>query len=195
MNKLSANSKRSPSFKEAEEIRQLLAEEENRATVGSEKSSKKDGSCQTDKKDLRKLRMSPSGIRDKVSPNSKVNNLDHCENTIGPFEREIQKLLDEQNLLQNIPPKLDLNQQNKELALEPLVRYAPNNNNHQVGLAAIQALALGLRGNVNLPNMSPSPRASSREGSLKRGASPGPGDSNKLAKVSPLDRYRELGRY
>lgn len=128
-----------------------------------------------------------------MSPNSIANNLDHCENAIGPFEREIQKLLGEQNMLQNVPPKLDLNQHNKDLALEPFVRYAPNNNNHQVGLAAIQALALGLRGNVNLPNMSPSPRASSREGSLKRGASPGPGESNKLAKVSPLDRYLGIG--
>ncbi|KAH1009575.1 hypothetical protein HUJ04_001908 [Dendroctonus ponderosae] len=176
-NKLSANCKRSPSFKEAEEIRELLREE----------NSKRDGSCQTDKKDLRKLRTSPLTFRDNIM---KVTNLDHCDNTVGPFEREIQKLLDEQNLLQNIPPKLE-NQQNKDLALEPLVRYAPNNNNHQVGLAAIQALALGLRvnptGSVTLQCMSPT-RASSKEGSLKRGASPGPSESNKLPKVSPLDR-------
>lgn len=192
-NKLTSNCKRSPSFKEADEIRQLLVEEESKTTVSSERSSKKDGCCQTDKKDLRKLRISPSGVREKTSPNTKLSNLDHCQNSIGPFEREIQKLLDEQNLLQNIPPKLDLNQQNKELVLEPLVRYAPNNNNHQVGLAAIQALALGLsRGPTNVPwqCMSPSTqRASSKEGSLKRGASPGPSESNKLAKVSPLDRY------
>ncbi|XP_018562676.1 Ca(2+)/calmodulin-responsive adenylate cyclase isoform X3 [Anoplophora glabripennis] len=193
-NKLSSNCKRSPSFKEAEEIRQLLKDDDNRMTTNSEKSSKRDGSCQTDKKDLRKLRMSPTDIREKISPITKVNNVDNCENHLGPFEREIQKLLDEQNLLQNIPPKLELNQQNKDLALEPLVRYAPNNNNHQVGLAAIQALALGLRvhpntaGNVNLQCMSPPPRASSKEGSLKRGASPGPSEPNKLAKVSPLDR-------
>lgn len=192
-NKLSSNCKRSPSFKEADEIKQLLVEEDNKTTVSSERSSKKDGSCQTDKKDLRKLRISPSGVREKISPNIKLSNLDHHENTIGPFEREIQKLLDEQNLLQNIPPKLDLNHQNKELMLEPLVRYAPNNNNHQVGLAAIQALALGLnRGPTNLPLQCMSPttqRASSKEGSLKRGASPGPSESNKLARVSPLDRY------
>lgn len=197
-NKLSANCKRSPSFKEADEIRQLLGEEDNK-TASSGKSSKKDGYCQTDKKDLRKLRISPSGMRDKTSPNAKLSNLDHCDNTIGPFEREIQKLLDEQNLLQNIPPKLDLNQQNKELVLEPLVRYAPNNNNHQVGLAAIQALALGLiRGPTNVAPHCMSPttqRASSKDGSLKRGASPGPSESNKLVKVSPLDRYfiRNLG--
>lgn len=135
-----------------------------------------------------------SVCREKISPITKVTNVDNCENHLGPFEREIQKLLDEQNLLQNIPPKLELNQQNKDLALEPLVRYAPNNNNHQVGLAAIQALALGLRvhpnaGNVTFQCMSPPPRASSKEGSLKRGASPGPSEPNKLAKVSPLDRY------
>ncbi|VEN57729.1 unnamed protein product [Callosobruchus maculatus] len=205
-NKMSTNCKRSPSFKEADEIRQLLrGEEDNKTVSGSEKGSKKDGYCQTDKKDLRKHRMSPSGVRDKISPNAKVNNLDHLENAIGPFEREIQKLLDEQNLLQNIPPKLEINHQNKDIALEPLVRYVPNNNNHQVGLAAIQALALGLRAN-NANNMhhyhhhhqslSPSPqRASSKEGSLKRGASSPPGGAHranevahKLPKVSPLDR-------
>ncbi|XP_015838785.1 Ca(2+)/calmodulin-responsive adenylate cyclase isoform X6 [Tribolium castaneum] len=187
-NKLAANCKRSPSFKEAEEIRELLKEDETR-NLG-EKSLKKDGCCQTDKKDLRRFKTSPSGFRDKISPNNKVNNTEN-ENLIGPFEREIQKLLDEQNLLQNIPPKFELNQQNKDLALEPLVRYAPNNNNHQVGLAAIQALALGLRvnptGSVTLQCMSP-PRASSKEGSLKRGASPGPSESHKQPKVSPLDR-------
>ncbi|KAL1498283.1 hypothetical protein ABEB36_009104 [Hypothenemus hampei] len=191
-NKLSANCKRSPSFKEAEEIRELLNEESK--TSISDKSFKRDGSCQTDKKDLRKLRTSPLlAFREKLpSPQMKVTNLEHCDNTnlIGPFEREIQKLLDEQNLLQNIPPKIE-NQQNKDLALEPLVRYAPNNNNHQVGLAAIQALALGLRvnstGSVTLQCMSPT-RASSKEGSLNRGVSPGLSESNKLPKVSPLDR-------
>lgn len=74
-----------------------------------------------------------------------------------------------------------------------LVRYAPNNNNHQVGLAAIQALAIGLRvnptGSVTLQCMSP-PRASSREGSLKRGGSPaGLAEGIKQQKISPLDRY------
>lgn len=193
-NKLSANCKRSPSFKEAEEISELLKDEEYLKTfAGSDRSSKRDGSCQTDKKDIRRMRMSPLGNREKHSPNMKINNTEESnENIAGPFEREIQKLLDEQNLLQNIPPKAELTQQNKELGLEPLVRYAPINNNHQVGLAAIQALALGLRvnptGSVTLQCMSP-PRASSRESSLKRGASPGPSESHKLQKVSPLDRY------
>lgn len=110
-NKLTSACKRSPSFKEADEIRQLLLrEDDNKTTVSSDRSSKKDGCCQTDKKDLRKLR-SPIQFREKTSPNSKISNI--------PFEREIQKLLDEQNLLQNIPPKLEL----KELALDPLVRY------------------------------------------------------------------------
>lgn len=189
-NKVS-NCKRSPSFKEAEEIRDLLKEDRGSSF------NKKDGCCQTDKKDLRKLRSSPLGqgfIRDtRISPSStKLTNLEACDNIAGPFEREIQKLLDEQNLLQNIPPKLE-NQPIKDL--EPLVRYAPNNNNHQVGLAAIQALALGLRvnpaqGSVTLQCISPTGRASSKEGSLKRGPSPpGPPETHKLAKVSPLDRY------
>lgn len=173
-NKLASNCKRSPSFKEAEEIRELLKEDDYHLRTTS---SKRDGSCQTDKKDMRRLRGSPT--------NAKVNNTEE----VGPFEREIQKLLEEQNLLQNIPPKVELVQQSKEL--EPLVRYAPNNNNHQVGLAAIQALAIGLRvnpsGSVTLQCMSP-PRTSSRESSLKRGASPGPSEANKLPKVSPLDR-------
>lgn len=147
----------------------------------SEKSLKKDGCCQTDKKDLKKSRISPSTV--------KITNSDE------PFEREIQKLLDEQNLLQNIPPKVEVLQKNKELTLESSqIRYAAaSNNNHQVGLAAIQALAIGLRvnptGSVTLQCMSP-PRASSKEGSLKRGASPpGPSEGNKQQKISPLDRY------
>lgn len=186
-NKLSSACKRSPSFKEAEEITEFFKSD------ASEKSLKKDGCCQTDKKDIRKARMSPSSFREKLSPNMKLNNTDPLDNITGPFEREIQKLLDEQNLLQNIPPKTELFHQNKDIALEPLVvRYAPNNNNHQVGLAAIQALALGLRvnptGSVTLQCMSP-PRASSKEGSLKRGASPGPSECHKQQKISPLDRY------
>lgn len=193
-NKVSSVCKRSPSFKEAEEINELLKSDDGVKTNVSEKSLKKDGSCQTDKKDIRKLRMSPSGFREKLSPNLKLNNTDPTlENITGPFEREIQKLLEEQNLLQNIPPKTELLQQNKDIALEPLVRYAPNNNNHQVGLAAIQALALGLRvnptGSVTLQCMSP-PRASSKEGSLKRGASPGPSECHKQQKISQLDRYK-----
>lgn len=194
-NKVSSVCKRSPSFKEAEEINELLKSDDGiKTNVSSERSLKKDGSCQTDKKDIRKLRMSPSGFREKLSPNLKLNNTDQAlENITGPFEREIQKLLDEQNLLKNIPPKTELLQQNKDIALEPLVRYAPNNNNHQVGLAAIQALALGLRvnptGSVTLQCMSP-PRASSKEGSLKRGASPGPSECHKQQKISQLDRYR-----
>ncbi|KAK9747493.1 Adenylate cyclase, conserved domain [Popillia japonica] len=190
-NKQSANCKRSPSFKEAEEIRELLKSEEFSKTFNSDKSNKRDSSSQTDKKDIRRLRSSPSNHREKISPTVKVNNIEDNCTEAEPFEREIQKLLDEQNLLQNIPPKLEVVQQSKDLALEPLVRYAPSNNNHQVGLAAIQALALGLRvnpsGSVTLQCMSP-PRGSSKEGSLKRAPSPGPSECHKLQKVSPLDR-------
>ncbi|KAL3268541.1 hypothetical protein HHI36_007649 [Cryptolaemus montrouzieri] len=179
-NKQSAICKRSPSFKEAEEIRQLLKEDNLKVNMSC--NAKKDSSCQTDRKDLK---------RNAVSPNDKIKNSE--DNIVSPFEREIQKMLDEQNLLENIPPKIELNPRNKDIALEPLVRYAPsnNNNNHQVGLAAIQALAIGLR--VNSPNacnvhcVSPT-RASSKEGSLKRGASPGPSECVKQPKVSSLNR-------
>lgn len=170
-NKQSSICKRSPSFKEAEEIKQLLKED----------IIKRDGCCQTDRKDLKRLSPNSNNVNDKIR---------NTEPAVSPFEREIQKMLDEQNLLQNIPPKLELNQRDKDL--EPLVRYAPNNNNHQVGLAAIQALALGLRMNVNVP-VSP-PRASSKESSLKRGASPGPSENYKLQKVSPLDRTPNINK-
>ena len=194
-NKLSSNCKRSPSFREAEEIRELLKDEELRKTFGSDKSNKKDGCSQTDRKDVRRLRTSPL--------NSKPNNIEvSSESTISavePFEKEIRKLLDDQNLLRNVPMKPEPVQgRNKDLALEPLVRYAPsnNNNNHQVGLAAIQALALGLRlnssGGMTLRCLSPIGKGGgSKEGSLKRAQSPGPSEPHKQLKVSPLDRYIE----
>nr|XP_022918465.1 Ca(2+)/calmodulin-responsive adenylate cyclase isoform X6 [Onthophagus taurus] len=201
----SINCKRSPSFKEAEEIRELLKEDFK--TFNSDKSTKRDGCSQTDKKDIRRHRASPSSSSNnhKTSPNFNLNNLKmsnledhhhHHHPHQESFEKEIQKLLDEQNLLQNIPPKLELVQQCKDLALEPLVRYAPsNNNNHQVGLAAIQALALGLRvnpsGSVTLQCMSPPRGSSSKEGSLKRAPSPGPSEPHKQIKISPLDRCQQ----
>lgn len=194
-NKFNANCKRSPSFKEGEGIKDLLIDKGDLYNKSSSEKIKKDGCSQTDKKDMRRMHSSPTGVRDTPSPNTKVNNTD--DNIAGPFEREIQKLLEEQNLLQNIPPKYELTPQSKDLALEPLVRYAPpNNNTHQVGLAAIQALALGLRlnptGTVTLQCISPT-RASSKEGSLKRGApSPGPSECHKQQKVSPLDRIPML---
>ncbi|KAJ8971721.1 hypothetical protein NQ317_009068 [Molorchus minor] len=134
-NKVSSNCKRSPSFKEAEEIRQLLKEEDNKTTASSEKSTKKG-----------------TGV---VKPTKKIS--ENYEYPIG----EIQKQLDEQNLLQNIPPKLELNQQNKDLALEPLgSANSSNNNKHEVaGWRRRSALALGLRVlsscNVIPPSMSP----------------------------------------
>ncbi|XP_044753181.1 Ca(2+)/calmodulin-responsive adenylate cyclase-like isoform X3 [Coccinella septempunctata] len=167
--------KNSPSFNDAEEIR--LLREDNLNTFSSEK---QDNCCQTDRNNSK---------RTALSPNDKRKNCD--ENEVSPFEQEIQKMLDEQNLLQNIPPKIELDPKNKDIALEPFVRYAtPNNNNHHVGLAAIQALAFGLR--VNSQNsctmncISPS-RASSKEGSLKRCASPGPYECVKQPKVSSLE--------
>nr|CAD7409833.1 unnamed protein product [Timema poppensis] len=82
-------------------------------------------------------------------------------NKLPKFEREIQKLLDDQNLLKNIPPKNDKTHQNKEIiSMEELRnvnqvvlgRYVAGRSNHvlnnntttstqQVGLAAIQELA------------------------------------------------------
>ncbi|KAF5272245.1 hypothetical protein FQA39_LY01327 [Lamprigera yunnana] len=194
-NKLSSNCKRSPSFKEADGIKELLLEKDDLFNKSSCERSKKDGCSQTDKKDMRRMQSSPTRLKDVQSPNVKVNNTEGICDSAGPFEREIQKLLEEQNLLQNIPPKYELTPQNKDLALEPLVRYAPNNNTHQVGLAAIQALALGLRlnptGTVTLQCISPT-RASSKEGSLKRGASPGLSECHKQQKVSPLDRNQKI---
>lgn len=120
-NKLGANFKRSPSFKEADEIKELLEERDSLNNRSSMEKTKRDGSSQTDKKDMRRMLSSPSSNRDRHSPNSKVNNIEEGA-AIGPFEREIQKLLEEQNLLQNIPPKHELVHQGKELALEPLIR-------------------------------------------------------------------------
>ncbi|GLV34234.1 rutabaga [Carabus blaptoides fortunei] len=169
------NCKRSPSFKESEELCELAEEEATHARA-SEKSLKKDGCSQTDKKDMvasYQKQLAPFSLNEKRSPmNTKVLN-DLCTNDSkipGPFEREIQKLLDEQNLLKNNPPKNELSHQMKDILSldemknlnhggierEPLVvaRYgcksptiANSNNNsspphtHQVGLAAIQALA------------------------------------------------------
>lgn len=169
------NCKRSPSFKESEELCDL-AEEEAAHARACEKSLKKDGCSQTDKKDMvasYQKQLPPFTLAEKRSPmNTKVLN-DLCANDTkipGPFEREIQKLLDEQNLLKNNPPKNELSHQMKDILSldemknlnhggmerDPLVvaRYAcksptvanSNNNSsppltHQVGLAAIQALA------------------------------------------------------
>ncbi|XP_044734406.1 Ca(2+)/calmodulin-responsive adenylate cyclase isoform X3 [Chrysoperla carnea] len=168
------NCKRSPSFKEVEELK-----EDEKATLSSEKSSKKDGSSQTDKKDMassrghshRREKHSPHAVKVQNDSNESSQTAESLGNIPGHFEREIQKLLDEQNLLKNNPPKNEKNLLNKEIISldemkninhenykelpQIIERYGINrsplingNNNsntalitHQVGLAAIQELA------------------------------------------------------
>lgn len=167
------NNKRSPHLKELDELQDEMP------TKGSDKSLKKDGSSQTDKKDMTESHKLSFNGNDKIPSlvatkllNDVKSNIDGKVETVllskisGPFEREIQKFLDEQNLLKNNPPKNEINHQMKEILSldelqnvageqkEPvlLARYACrspvicNNNTsspltHQVGLAAIQALA------------------------------------------------------
>lgn len=196
------NCKRSPSFKESDE----------RETSMDERSLKKDGCSQTDKKDMAAYKLEKQRYN---------------HQNPGPFEREIQKLLDEQNLLKNNPPKTELGHQMKDILsleemknvnlvnhlnhMDPIVaRYGcrsptvSNNNSspltHQVGLAAIQALARKQQDELNnvveptevpLPPHSYEPRESSRESSLKRGrvhTPDSPEDGNKVRKVSSLPR-------
>lgn len=117
-------------------------------TSASEKSSKKDGSSQTDRKDMghksnRHHSTSSSvctkksdthspisslqGASGKLSSAAPISKYHHHHGNIDTaaklpnFEREIQKLLDEQNLLKNIPPKSEKTHQNKEIiSLEEL---------------------------------------------------------------------------
>lgn len=201
------NCKRSPSFKESDE----------RETSMDERSLKKDGCSQTDKKDMAAYKLE----KQRYNQNP------------GPFEREIQKLLDEQNLLKNNPPKTELGHQMKDILsleemknvnlvnhlnhVDPIVaRYAcrsptvnSNNNSspltHHVGLAAIQALARKQQDELNnvmepteaapppysFPPAGYEQRESSKESSLKRGrvhTPDSPDDGNKVRKVSSLPR-------
>lgn len=134
----------------------------SKATMNhSELSSKRDGCSQTDKKDVvpihqpqRTHSYSSSGSNNKHSPmtsaNVKILNHESRENYVKrsphdiafvpPFEREIQKLIDDQNLLKNIPPKPE--RKELRLDLDPL-RNCNNNSSpmHAVGLAAITQLA------------------------------------------------------
>lgn len=173
-NKMSVNNKRSPHRKELDEIGLV---ETPKGSLNSEKSLKKDGSSQTDKKDMSDAHLKtiyngnektiPSLVTTKLLNDISANAEAKVETVLlskmsGPFEREIQKFLDEQNLLKNNPPKNEISHQTKEiLSLDELhnisdnkeeksvlARYARSplncNNNpitHQVGLAAIQALA------------------------------------------------------
>lgn len=220
-------------------------------TKGSDKSLKKDSSSQTDKKDMNEGQalkvLSCNG--DKNGPvlvTTKLLNddgkVEFLTKLSGPFEREIQKFLDEQNLLKNNPPKMEINQAKDILSLddmqnavgerqkEPVVlaRYACrspvinyNNNSsppltHQVGLAAIQALArkqqdelnnlvetepnnhqIGFRFNPVDQSMTlqaipadNDKRESSKESSLKRsrGTTPEDFETSKVQRVSSLPK-------
>ncbi|XP_037869351.1 Ca(2+)/calmodulin-responsive adenylate cyclase isoform X3 [Bombyx mori] len=123
-------------------------------------SAKRDGCCQTDKKEGRMGQRASSFS----SSGSRPNNFKHFNHDsvdvytkrspsdvacVPPFEREIQRLLEDKNLIKSNPPKLerkelklDLRSQNPSL---DSVRNNNNNNNssplHAVGLAAIAQLA------------------------------------------------------
>jgi len=130
----------------------------SRATINhSEISSKRDGCSQTDKKDVshhKNHSYSSTGSINKHSPmtaaNVKILNQENRDTyikrsphdiaCIPPFEREIQKILDDQNLLKNNPPKPE--RKELRLDLDPM-RNCNNGNSpmHAVGLAAITQLA------------------------------------------------------
>jgi len=141
-----------------------VEEENSRATSTGERSSKKDGSSQTDRKDMlskshRRRNSSSSGaggigtkaeshipllssintrslgtdsmgsaLAGKLSsPLAETGSKYHYQGAaaviakIPDFEREIQRLLEDQNLLKNIPPKCEKTHQNKEIiSLEEL---------------------------------------------------------------------------
>lgn len=141
-----------------------VEEENSRATSTSERSSKKDGSSQTDRKDMSKshrrrnssagsaggtggtqveahsplassVNLRPAGVDGMgsalggilPSPLVETGSKYHYQGTaaviakIPNFEREIQKLLEDQNLLKNIPSKCEKTHQNKEIiSLEEL---------------------------------------------------------------------------
>lgn len=264
-NKLNiTNSKRSPHLKELDEI-QIGTEAENipmKGSLHSDKSLKKDSSSQTDKKDMTEsqaLKVLSCNGNDKNGPtlvtakllNDVGGNTEGKVDQIllsklsGPFEREIQKFLDEQNLLKNNPPKTEINHQTKDILSldemqnvaaerqkEPVVlaRYACrspvinyNNNSsppltHQVGLAAIQALARKQQDELNnlvesnesnnhqigfrfnpvdqsmtlqaIPADNDKQRESSKESSLKRsrGTTPEDFETSKVQRVSSLPK-------
>ncbi|KAJ0180597.1 hypothetical protein K1T71_004001 [Dendrolimus kikuchii] len=124
-------------------------------------SAKKDGCCQTDKKEAASRLTQRAGSFS--SSGSRPNNLKHLNHDVRevytkrsptdvacvpPFEREIQRLLDDKNLIKNNPQKTERKELKLELrgqntVLEP-VRNCNNNNSsplHAVGLAAITQVA------------------------------------------------------
>ncbi|CAH0748317.1 unnamed protein product [Diatraea saccharalis] len=121
-------------------------------------SAKRDGCCQTDKKVSERLTNRTNSFS---SSGSRPNNLKHLNHDsrelftkrsptdvacVPPFEREIQRLLDDKNRIKNVPQKSERKELKLELrgqnpALEPL-RNCNNNSSplHAVGLAAITQL-------------------------------------------------------
>lgn len=120
-------------------------------------SAKRDGCCQTDKKDVSSRRTNSFS-----STGSRPNNLKHLNQDsrevftkrsptdvvcVPPFEREIQRLLDDKNHIKNNTQKIErkelkLDLRSQHSSLEP-VRNCNNNSSplHAVGLAAITQLA------------------------------------------------------
>ncbi|CAH4037328.1 unnamed protein product [Pieris brassicae] len=138
-------------------------------------SAKRDGSSQTDKKDVpHRFTQRTSSFS---SSGSRPNNLKHLNDArevftkrspsdiacVPPFEREIQRLLDDKNLALNSPKierkdlKLDLRAAN---ACVEAVRASNNNSSplHAVGLAAITHLARNDPPALAHPPVLPSPR-------------------------------------
>ncbi|KAG6442680.1 hypothetical protein O3G_MSEX002453 [Manduca sexta] len=133
-------------------------------------SAKRDGCCQTDKKDVSRIAQRTNSFS---SSGSRPNNLKHTNHDsrdvftkrsptdvacVPPFEREIQRLLDDKNIMKSNPPKMERKELKLELrsqnpCLEP-VRNCNNNSSplHAVGLAAITQLA---RQDAPLPAVSP----------------------------------------
>ncbi|XP_028177775.1 Ca(2+)/calmodulin-responsive adenylate cyclase-like isoform X3 [Ostrinia furnacalis] len=132
-----------------------------RSIINMLASAKRDGCCQTDKKDVSgRLGNRTNSFS---SSSSRPNNLKHLNHDsrevftkrsptdvacVPPFEREIQRLLDDKNLIKSNPQKVERKELKLELrgqnpVLEPL-RNCNNNNSsplHAVGLAAITQLA------------------------------------------------------
>ncbi|XP_053624993.1 Ca(2+)/calmodulin-responsive adenylate cyclase isoform X5 [Plodia interpunctella] len=144
-------------------------------------SVKRDGCCQTDKKDVGRLgqragSFSGSGSR------ARAHNLKHLNHDardpfpkrsptdvvcVPPFEREIQRLLDDKNVIKSNPQKVERKELKLELrgqnpSLEPgrtgSSSSMGNNNSsplHLVGLAAIAQLARAEPGPPDFPGVLP----------------------------------------
>ncbi|XP_063620707.1 Ca(2+)/calmodulin-responsive adenylate cyclase-like isoform X2 [Cydia splendana] len=131
-----------------------------RSIINMLASVKRDGCSQTDKKDVSgRLAQRTNSFS---SSGSRPNNLKHLNHDrqfskrsptdvacVPPFEREIQRLLDDKNLIKPNPPKAERKELKLELratnpSLSPVRSVNCNNNSsplHAVGLAAIAGLA------------------------------------------------------